>query len=380
MKLQQISLSSSNEIEVIASTNDFDPDEVDLVLAFAERTLLEKHSYYEALRKMYPKSDIVICSTSGQISNGHIVENKLVANAISFEKSKIKTLAINIIENNCIEDLGNKVLHELIQKDLKSILILSEGSFINGTSLINEIIRQTNAEIPIFGGIAGDEANFEKTMVGLNDEASQGQIVLVGFYGEHIHFGFGSESGWLDFGPEREVTDSKSNILYKIGDRFALDLYKEYLGKYADELPGSSLYFPLSMREFEHSKPVVRTILSIDEDKKSMTFAGDIPKGSIVRFMRGNLDKLITASYEAASKIEILSQDKTQFGLIVSCVGRKIVLGNRIDEEIEIVKEHFGDNTILGGFYSYGEFSPNLKHVSCELHNQTMTITVFFED
>jgi hypothetical protein len=380
MQVQQIMLNHSYDHEVIASTGEFEAENVHLVLAFAERKLLEVNHYYKALRVLYPNSDIVLCSTSGQISNGSVVNHELIANAISFEKTRIKVFSINILENNNLHDLGLKVKETLLQDDLKSIMVLSEGSFINGTNLINELISQTESKIPIFGGIAGDESDFEKTLVGLNDEASQGQIVFVGFYGEHIHFGFGSESGWLDFGPEREVTEAQNNVLYKIGNRYALDLYKEYLGKYAEELPGSSLYFPLSMREFDNSDPVVRTILSIDEHEKSMTFAGNIPKGSIVRFMRGNLDKLINASYKAAVKIKGMDTEKPKFGMLVSCVGRKIVLGNRIEEEIEIIKEHFGHQTILGGFYSYGEFSPNLKNVSCELHNQTMTITIFFED
>jgi hypothetical protein len=267
----------------------------------------------------------------------------------------------------------------LFSDDLKSILVISEGSFVNGTELITELIRQTNNAVPIFGGLAGDEYHFEKTIVGLNADASQGKIVVIGFYGEHIHFGFASEGGWSDFGPEREVTQSEKNVLYKIGDRFALDLYKEYLGKYADELPGSSLYFPLSMKENSHSKPVVRTILSIDEKSKSMTFAGNIPVGSKVRLMKGNFDKLVDASYQAAHEIKEQQQQNPQLALLVSCVGRKIVLGNRTEEEIEAVKEVFGSNLLVCGFYSYGEISPTLNNVACELHNQTMTITTLYE-
>jgi hypothetical protein len=228
--------------------------------------------------------------------------------------------------------------------------------------------------------MAGDEYSFEKTVVGLNADATSGKIVAIGFYGNHIHFGFGSEGGWGDFGPEREVTKSEKNVLYKIDNRFALDLYKEYLGKYADELPGSSLYFPLSMKETPNSESVVRTILAIDEENKSMTFAGNIPEGSFVRLMKGNTDKLIDASSKAALKTGVKPSNDTQLALLVSCVGRRIVLGDRVEEELEVVKEIFGDETILCGFYSYGEFSPNLDNVSCELHNQTMTVTILSED
>jgi hypothetical protein len=379
MKIQQLLFNNSEYATSIVSRDGFNPVEAQLVLAFGERTILEKSKYYESLRNLYPKSDIVFCSTSGQISNDTIVNERVVSTALQFQKTKIKALEVDIQLNNNIEDLGNKIKNEIFVKDLKSILILSEGSFVNGTELINELIKQTNGDIPIFGGLAGDGFNFEKTIVGLNSDPSQGKIVAVGFYGDNIRFGFGCEGGWSDFGPEREVTLSDKNVLYKIGDRYALDLYKEYLGKYADELPGSSLYFPLSMKENKEDDAIVRTILAIDEENKSMTFAGNIPQGSYVRLMKANFDKLIDASYDAANSSLIYENENTQLALMVSCVGRKIVLGNRIEEEIEVVKDVFGSNTVLAGFYSYGEISPTLHSVACELHNQTMTITVISE-
>lgn len=379
MKLQQIKVDENNNEIVLFTTNQFNSLNANLVIAFGERLFLEKTAPYQKLKGLYPNANIVTCSTSGQISNNNLVQNNLVATAIAFEKTKIRTTEIDILLNPDIKLLGKKIKEDLLSDDLKSILVFSEGSFINGTELINELILQTRETVPIFGGLAGDEYNFEKTIVGLNSDAYPGKIVAIGFYGDNIHFGFASEGGWSDFGPEREVTHSEKNILYKIGDRFALDLYKEYLGKYAEELPGSSLYFPLSMKENPLSEPVVRTILSIDEEKKSMTFAGDIPIGSKIRLMKGNFDKLIDASYNAASLIHKNQSNNPELALLVSCVGRKIVLGDRIEEEIEVVREVFGDNMLICGFYSYGEISPTLNKVACELHNQTMTITTIYE-
>ena len=380
MKLQQIILNDKKEKNVLFSSESFNPEKASLVLAFGERVFLEKVLPYDTIRSTYPHSNIIICSTAGQISHTNLVENSGVITAIEFEKTTIKVSEIDILKNSNIQELGETIKRDLFNDDLKSILILSEGSYINGTELINELIKQTSELIPIFGGLAGDEYHFEKTIVGLNNDASQGKIVAVGFYGTAIRFGFASEGGWSDFGPEREVTLSEKNVLYKIGDRFALDLYKEYLGKYAAELPSSSLYFPLSMKENKNSDPIVRTILSIDEEKKSMTFAGNIPQGAIVRLMKGNFDKLIDASYNAAAAIFSKQEVAPQLALLVSCVGRKIVLGNRIEEEIEVVKEVFGSNMLVCGFYSYGEISPTLRQVACELHNQTMTITTIYEE
>jgi len=380
MKLQQLLITKKNSHRIVSSSDAFEPSQAQLVLVFGQRTLLEKTLPYQGLQSSFPNAQIVICSSSGQISNNCNVESDIIATAISFDKSSIKATEIDILSNNNIHDLGEKIKHDLLTSDLKSILILSEGSYINGTELINELINQTNGLVPIFGGLAGDEYSFKKTIVGLNADATSGKIVAVGFYGNHIHFGYGSEGGWGDFGPEREVTKSEKNVLYKVGDRFALDLYKEYLGKYADELPGSSLYFPLSMKENIDSTSVVRTILSIDEEKKSMTFAGNIPEGSYVRMMKGNIDKLIDASSNAAIKTTNEQSQIPQLALLVSCVGRRIVLGERVSEELEVVKEIFGKDTILCGFYSYGEISPTLKNVACELHNQTMTIATIFEE
>lgn len=380
MKLQQIIIDGKREEKFIFSSDGFNSKKANLVLAFGERVFLEETLPYKKIKEIYPNANIVICSTSGQISNTNLIENNVIATAIEFEKTTIKVSEIDILKNSNIQEIGNIIEKDFFKEDLKAILILSEGTFINGTELINELIKETKGEIPIFGGLAGDEYKFEKTIVGLNNDASPGKIIAVGFYGNALHFGFSSKGGWTDFGPEREVTHSEKNVLYKIGDRCALDLYKEYLGKYAEELPSSSLYFPLSMKENINSVPVVRTILSIDEEKRSMTFAGNIPQGSYVRLMKGNLDKIIDASYSAALQISVKQSFKPELVLLISCVGRKVVLDNRVEEELEVVKEVFGDEALVCGFYSYGEISPTLKNVACELHNQTMTITTIYEE
>lgn len=379
MKLEQIVINDKNEINLISSDLNFNREEVNLVLAFGERIFLEKSQPYQVIKKRYPSADIVICSSAGQISTNSLAENNIIATAIDFESTAIKVIEVDILKNPDIKDFGSIVEKELINSDLKTLLVFSEGSFVNGTDLVGILLEKTNSSIPVFGGLAGDGDKFQKTLVGLNSNASEGKVVVVGFYGDKIHFGFGCKGGWSDFGPERQVTHSEKNVLYKIGDRFALDLYKEYLGKYSKDLPGAALYFPLSMKENDTVNPVVRTILAINEEDKSMTFAGNIPQGSFVRLMKANFDKLIDASYDAALDANF-NKTNSQLALLVSCVGRKIVLGNRIEEEFEVAKEALGSETIICGFYSYGEISPNHNYTTCEFHNQTIAIATISED
>jgi len=192
--------------------------------------------------------------------------------------------------------------------------------------------------------------------------------------------GFGSLGGWDAFGPERLITRSKENVLYELDGRSALDLYKNYLGDHARNLPSSALLFPLSVRAREKDAPVVRTVLAIDETDQSMTFAGDVPVGAYARFMKANFDRLIDGALGAArSSHQALGEGTAELAVLISCVGRKLVLKQRIEEEVEAVREVLGPDTVLTGFYSYGELSPFTPDARCELHNQTMTITTLSE-
>jgi hypothetical protein len=230
----------------------------------------------------------------------------------------------------------------------------------------------------ITGGLAGDGSKFEKTLVGINKAPTEGKIVAIGFYGEHIKVSHGSMGGWDAFGPERLVTKATKNVLYELDGQPALDIYKNYLGEFSKDLPGSGLLFPLNVRLNDDPNPVVRTILGINEEDKSLTFAGNIPVGSYARLMKANFERLIEGASDAAtnSKEKVENPD---LAILISCVGRKLVLNQRIEEEVEVIRETFGNSTALTGFYSYGEIAPNSGYSKCELHNQTMTITTFTE-
>lgn len=378
MKTQQRAFDTKNW-QIITETENFNPSKAQLVLAFGERKCLEVTQPYDYIRSLYPSAEIIINSTSGEIYNDSVYNGTIVLTAIEFEKTLIKTTKIQIEGYLQSAECGEAIADSLMTDDLAAIFIISDGGRVNGSALIAALNEKTNNKIPISGGLAGDEARFEKTIVGLNENPIAGQIVGVGFYGKDLQIGHGTMGGWDGFGPEREVTKSEYNVLYTIGDKAALDIYKEYLGRYADELPGAALLFPLSMRINEDDEPVVRTILSIDETTKSMTFAGEMPKGALVRFMKANLDRVIDASATAAQSSLTPFSVKPDLAILVSCVGRRLVLGQRSEEEVEAAREIFGEKTIMTGFYSYGEISSQNPNARCELHNQTMTITTFSE-
>jgi hypothetical protein len=255
---------------------------------------------------------------------------------------------------------------------------MSDGLLINGSQLTRGINR-VNKLIPVTGGLAGDGARFCETYVIANDVPAQRTIVAIGFYGDSLSIQSGCFAGWSEFGAQRTITKSKENVLYEIDGQPALDLYKKYLGEYAADLPNSGLRFPLNIKEDDNTPEVIRTLLSTNEEEKSITFAGDVPVGFKARLMKPDIEELIQGAGKAALVINKIN-DKTALGLIVSCVGRKIVMNQLIDDELEIIQETLGDNVVLSGFYSYGEIAPFQEDLlTCKLHNQTMTLTTIYE-
>ena len=110
-----------------------------------------------------------------------------------------------------------------------------------------------------------------------------------------------------------------------------------------------------------------------------MTFAGNLPEGSKVRLMKANFEKLIEASSTAAEQSLDNHAIPPQLAILISCVGRRLLLQERSYEEVQAAKKIFGNKTNITGFYSYGEISPYNQNAFCGLHNQTMTITTFTE-
>lgn len=356
-----------------------DNDKCQLVLCFASTEILSDPSIYQTVKEKFKHAQIAMCSTAGEIFHDTVQEESLVAAAICFENTATETAQVNIRDFESSYDAGYALVRKLCIDDLTYVMVLSDGSLVNGSELVKGLNDGVESRILITGGLAGDGDKFNTTLVGLNEQPAQGSVVAIGFYGNHLKVVHGSNGGWQTFGLEKEVTLSAGNKLFELDSNNALDIYKKYLGQEADNLPGSALMFPLSVTIPGSPQPVVRTILGINHEENSMTFAGDIPTGSKVRFMKANFDMLTSSASVAAQNTLHQHADAPDFSLLVSCVGRKIILGPRIEEELEAVAESLGNATPFAGFYSYGEIAPFNGETDCQLHNQTMTVTSFYE-
>ncbi len=379
MKIKQQNF-IDQEWSTIRESDGWDSESCQLVLVFGSKQLLKEAIHYAEIKKKYPRANIVLASTAGEIAGDEVFDDTLATTAICFEKSKVKCAETHISQYSNSRDAGHALIQQINQAGLVSVFVIADGTTINGSELVAGLNDFISQKIPIIGGLAGDGDAFDSTVVGLNAVPTEGTLVVVGLYGENLNIGYGSLGGWDEFGPERTITRSDRNTLYEIDGKNALELYKTYLGPYVKELPGSALLFPLALSLEGSTEKLVRTILTIDETQQSMTFAGNLPEGSKVRLMKANFSKLINAASVAAEDaLSSLTNHHPELAILISCVGRKMILQQRVSEEIEAARELLGTSTFITGFYSYGELSPLKDTFRCELHNQTMTITTLSE-
>jgi hypothetical protein len=334
----------------------------------------------DVIDRAYPNAHVIGCSTSGEICDTEVTDGSLVVTAVELEHSGCRVVRCQVdrAESSCAA--GRELAQKLERDGLVHVFVLSDGLGINGSDLARGLAESLPPGVTVTGGLSGDGDRFEKTWVIWNGAARSGVVTAVGLYGERLRVGYGSLGGWDPFGSERLITRAEGNVLYELDGRSALQLYKQYLGEHAAELPASGLLFPLAIRDRGSDVRVVRTILGVDEEQQSMTFAGDMPEGAYARLMKANFDRLIDGAVGAAREsVAPLGGVGTELAILISCVGRKMVLKQRVEEEVEGVREVVGDGATLAGFYSYGEISPVVPSARCELHNQTMTITTLSE-
>ena len=351
-----------------------------LVFLFGGTNVVTDAPLTREVRDAYPEAYVFGCSTAGEICDTEVTDGALVATAVRLDATRIEHAEVSMSDVETSRNAGERLAQALPAEGLVHVFVLSDGLHVNGSELVAGLTERLPSNVSITGGLSGDGDRFSQTFVILNGSPKADAVGVLGFYGAALKVGYASLGGWDAFGPERLITKSEGNVLYELDGRSALQLYKTYLGEHAAGLPATGLLFPLSVRLNGDDIPVVRTILGIDEEAQSMTFAGDVPTGAYARLMKANFDRLIDGAVGAAKgTYETVGSSSPELAILISCVGRKLVLKQRVEEEVEGVREVLGDRTVLAGFYSYGEISPFTPSAKCELHNQTMTITTFSE-
>jgi hypothetical protein len=379
MRLYKYVLNKGNEFELKLNAK-LNSNQT-LVLMFSNADVCQVKKTIQCINSQLPDALLLGCSTSGQIHDQSLSDDSIVVVAMMLEKTTIKKVSTSDTSSSASFESGQTIAEQLSQPDLKYVLLLSKGLNVNGSQLAAGVRSGLEKQVIVTGGLAGDNDRFNETWaINQENQCDDNAISAIGFYGDDFHVSFSSQGGWQPIGPYRIITASNENTLISLDGEPALSVYAKYLGELAAELPASGLLFPLAIFDQENGHdPQVRTILSVDEEQQSIVFAGDMPKGTKVRLMHASYDRLVSGASEAGESLSTNDASKDEsFCLMISCVGRRLVLGQRTEEEVDEVVANLPENCLHAGFYSYGELTPS-SFGNCELHNQTMTLTLVWE-
>jgi hypothetical protein len=365
-----------------------------LVLAFASPRYGDEPAALQALRQAFPRSLVVGCSSAGEIAGRDLHDDSISVAVSRFEHTGLRLAATPLTDAADSQAAGQRLAAQLLAQapaegvgssdaPLRAVLLVSCGLSVNGSALTRGLQDGLPNGVVISGGLAGDGSRFERTWVFDGQDIQAHSALAIGLYGPRLQVSHGCEGGWQGFGPPRRITRAEGHVLYELDGQPALALYKKYLGDLADHLPGSALLFPLTVSAADDpaGETLVRTVLAVDEDHQSMTFAGDLPLGGTARLMRANAEQLIDSAGRAAraARGQDTAAPPAALVISVSCVGRRMVLGERTEEEADAVLDHSPAGAAHVGWYSYGEISPSAETGEAALHNQTMTVTVLTE-
>ncbi len=379
MKIKQLVVREPGKLaQEVQALQVFEPD---LLVVFAAVDYFSTADLAAILRTAAPRAALLGCSTAGEISPAGVDDHTCVISAVRFEHIRLQPASTTLINMDDSFAAGVRIGEQLKSAEPTAILLLGPGVQVNGSALVDGLASIVGGQVPITGGLAGDGGAFQKTFTLGSNGVATDAVVALALSGDQLAFAHGSFGGWEPFGPARKVTRSVGNVLYELDGEPALAVYKRYLGDHAKGLPASGLLFPFAMLGADHDAiGLIRTILGIDEASGSLTLAGEISQNGYLKLMHASTDKLVDGAESAATASAGMFQHPGEtLAILVSCVGRKLVMGGRVDEEVEAVGEVLGDQTVLTGFYSYGEISPFVPEAACRLHNQTMTITCIGE-
>jgi hypothetical protein len=349
------------------------------VLVFAAPAWFRYPGFFSALRSAFPSARLSGCSTAGEISDEGVGNGTCVVTTVRWA-GPLPAQAVAEV-TTMAESLGAGMRLGRKLPPSSGVIVFAPGVNINGSALVEGLAAGLPNGTRIMGGLAGDNGTFSETFT-LSDSGISTQLVVALALPPGLRIGHGSFGGWKPFGPARKITRSSGNVLFELDGEPALDIYKHCLGDHVRRLPASGLLFPFEMLGADHSAMgLIRTILGVDETAGSLILAGDIDPRGYLRLMQASTDALVSGAETAAAATRATLSVAPDVGLaiLVSCVGRKLVMGNRVDEEVEAVANILGRDVTTTGFYSYGEISPFFPGHECKLHNQTMTVTCLTE-
>ncbi|MEO6681431.1 MAG: FIST N-terminal domain-containing protein [Ginsengibacter sp.] len=321
--------------------------------------------------------DIFGSTTAGEVMDAEILEYHTVMMLLDLNKKYYQIFTEASMDTYKASNDLAKFAKDKFQNP--SIIVVSSGLTIDAEQIIKGV-KDFDPNIPLYGGLAGDDLTMKNSFVFSNEyESSKGLIALV-IDNNHVNMTGLATSGWDNIGVEKTITKSEGNIVYTIDDEPAVDVFVKFF-QFTDSVYNRSeiiamnfAQYPLQLKK-ENGNIVLRSPLMVDIDNKALIFAGGIPQGSKVQFSVPPGFDLIDKTRDSMCVLkDIISTPDAV--ILFSCKARHLALGPIMEDEAGKIKGIW--NKPLIGFFTYGEIG-TAKDGVCDFHNATCSMVLLEE-
>jgi len=329
----------------------------------------------EQVRALFAQYQVPIfgCTSSGELMDSTCIEEGITIMLFDLPKETFKIKLFDGVEKSSYQ-LGQEVaawVNGLF--DTPALLVLSAGLQADGEALVNGVIESTERDVPLFGGLAGDDLKMQGTYAFTETEITGMGALVLAIDNSRIEVDGLAVSGWKGIGTIKTITQSEGNIVQMIDDQPALDVYSRYLNiNIGDDHTLAAEYPLLVMRD--DGTFVLRAAMLINPDK-SMVYAGSVPQGSKVQFSVPPSNEIIDFAIENLTQFKQARGDVDAV-ILFSCKGRHLALGPMIEDETAAIHDLWG--APMTGFFTYGEIGPTASG-RCDFHNNTLTLVTLRE-
>lgn len=323
--------------------------------------------------------DLLGCTTAGEIVNDSLQESSISVLLMDMKRENYSPVFVKNTEGviqtaQAVRSFADSAFQN------PAIITCSGGVLNDGEQIVAGLAGFSKHEIPIFGGLAGDDLHIQNTFVFNPKEATHNGIGAIVFNADKVDIQGHATSGWKPLGTYHTVTKAEGNVIHTINDVPALDFFIRFFGEYENanvkDKPISTIsaQYPFQIKRSDDYS-VLRSPLLGDEEKRTLTLVGSIKEGDQFRF---SISPGLEVIESTVAEFVEFSQKKPDADalLLFSCKGRHAALGPFIEDEIKGVYDNWQKPMI--GFLSYGEIG-NVKNGVCEFHNETCSLVIIKE-
>jgi hypothetical protein len=219
-----------------------------------------------------------------------------------------------------------------------------------------EAVLGDRVDFPVVGGFAGDDHRMVKSYTYANRDVSSDALVVLAAYGE-LHFSIAVGNSLQTVGNIGQIEAAEGTQIDRIDGLSAVGFIERETGKTVLQTDRGVLCLSVHDPSKNNEERLRSIVPDFSKKSGSVGLFGGIANGHQVQVCRARPEDLTAEVYAIAEAARISGKPPVA-ALVVSCSGRKALLGGHVEHEVAALTRAFPNGLPLAGFPSFGEIAP----------------------